>query len=123
MVQNDSPGYSPMNQACSEIIDDIEDLISSQDIQPKQRYANKKNVVIRAKRKEAQATSPAVEKPIYESVVPGTQSIYVKTWGCSHNNSDSEYMSGILAEYGYNLTADKDNADLWLLNRYNSNRL
>jgi len=34
----------------------------------------------------------------------GTQSIYVKTWGCSHNNSDSEYMAGQLAAYGYTIT-------------------
>ena len=34
----------------------------------------------------------------------GTQSIYVKTWGCSHNNSDSEYMAGQLAAYGYIIT-------------------
>lgn len=27
-----------------------------------------------------------------ESFVPGTQSVWVKTWGCSHNTSDSEYM-------------------------------
>lgn len=36
---------------CSEIIDDIEDLISSQDITPKERYSNKKNVTVRVKRK------------------------------------------------------------------------
>lgn len=40
----------------------------------------------------------------------------MKTWGCSHNNSDSEYMAGALVSYGYNLTNNKDNADLWLLN-------
>jgi len=34
----------------------------------------------------------------------GTQSVYVKTWGCSHNNSDSEYMAGQLAAYGYIIT-------------------
>lgn len=33
--------------------------------------------------------------------VPGAQSIYVKTFGCSHNQSDSEYMMGILQAYGY----------------------
>lgn len=104
--------------ACNEIIDDIEDLISSQDIQPKQRYANKRNVVIRKKNNNAsgKTASPPPEKPIYESVVPGTQSIYLKTWGCAHNNSDSEYMAGILQSYGYNLTSDKDQADLILLN-------
>lgn len=36
--------------------------------------------------------------------------------GCAHNNSDSEYMAGQLAAYGYNLTSDKTIADLWLLN-------
>lgn len=104
--------------ACNEIIDDIEDLISSQDIQPKQRYANKRNVVIRKKNTNpsGKTASPPPEKPIYESVVPGTQSIYLKTWGCAHNNSDSEYMAGILQSYGYNLTSDKDQADLILLN-------
>ena len=30
--------------------------------------------------------------------------MYVKTWGCSHNNSDSEYMAGQLAAYGYKIT-------------------
>lgn len=40
----------------------------------------------------------------------------MKTWGCSHNNSDSEYMAGQLVQYGYNLTNKKDEADVWLLN-------
>lgn len=41
------------------------------------------------------------------SVIPGTQSIYVKTWGCSHNNSDGEYMAGQLAAFGYKITGMK----------------
>lgn len=110
--------------ACSEIIDDIEDLISSQDITPKERYANKKGVTVRARKRQTNKISAndsneathCNEPPILQSVVPGTQRIYVKTWGCAHNNSDSEYMAGQLATYGYNLTADKSNADLWLLN-------
>lgn len=48
--------------------------------------------------------------------VIGTQTIYVKTWGCAHNNSDSEYMAGLLAAHGYKLTEDKWQAQLWLLN-------
>lgn len=35
------------------------------------------------------------------SFVPGTQRIWVKTFGCSHNTSDAEYMMGCLAEQGY----------------------
>lgn len=53
------------------------------------------------------------------SHVPGTQSIFVKTFGCSHNQSDSEYMMGQLQSYGYRLLQDErdaDAADLWLVN-------
>ncbi|XP_052758922.1 threonylcarbamoyladenosine tRNA methylthiotransferase [Galleria mellonella] len=104
-----------MPGVCTEIIDDIEDLISSQDITPKERYASRKNVNARSKKREVKDTE-AAEKIILESVVPGTQTIYVKTWGCAHNNSDSEYMAGLLAAHGYPLTEDKWQAQLWLLN-------
>lgn len=69
--------------ACNEIIDDIEDLISSQDITPKERYANKKNVTVRSKRKANDAPEPkcTTDKQIHESIIPGTQKIYLKTWG------------------------------------------
>ncbi|XP_050351716.1 threonylcarbamoyladenosine tRNA methylthiotransferase [Nymphalis io] len=104
-----------MPGAVSEFIDDIEDLISSQDITPKERYASRKNVSVRSKKRENKEVE-SVEKIILESVVPGTQTIYVKTWGCAHNNSDSEYMAGLLAAQGYKLTEDKWQAQLWLLN-------
>ncbi|XP_055920065.1 threonylcarbamoyladenosine tRNA methylthiotransferase [Eupeodes corollae] len=103
-----------------EFIDDIEDLISADDIKPKERYTNKKNVTMRAKKRitigSTDPEPPPKEKIIYESVIPGTQTVFVKTWGCAHNNSDSEYMAGQLAAYGYNLTNNKEAADLWLLN-------
>ena len=51
-----------------------------------------------------------------ESNVPGVASIYVKTWGCTHNSSDSEYMAGQLAAYGYKIVENELDADLWLLN-------
>ncbi|CAH0730066.1 unnamed protein product, partial [Brenthis ino] len=104
-----------MPGAVSEFIDDIEDLISSQDITPKERYASRKNVSVRSKKRVNQEVE-SVEKIVLESVVPGTQTIYVKTWGCAHNNSDSEYMAGLLAAHGYKLTEDKWQAQLWLLN-------
>ncbi|XP_030874026.1 uncharacterized protein LOC102736312 [Leptonychotes weddellii] len=40
----------------------------------------------------------------------------MRTWGCSHNNSDGEYMAGQLAAYGYEITENASDADLWLLN-------
>ncbi|XP_017780309.1 PREDICTED: threonylcarbamoyladenosine tRNA methylthiotransferase [Nicrophorus vespilloides] len=98
--------------ACNEIIDDIEDLISAQDITPKERYSNRKAVKVKAKKR----TENEVNAPPIVGDVPGTQTVYVKTWGCAHNSSDSEYMAGQLASYGYKLTQEKDQADLWLLN-------
>ncbi|XP_067634076.1 threonylcarbamoyladenosine tRNA methylthiotransferase [Eurosta solidaginis] len=107
-------------------IEDIEDLISEEDVKPNDRYKNKKSVSVRPKKcikaacdgdAEGNAPKPPPpERKIYESVIPGTQTVYVKTWGCAHNNSDSEYMAGQLAAYGYNLTKSKEDADLWLLN-------
>ena len=51
--------------------------------------------------------------------IPGSQKIYIKTWGCSHNVSDSEYMAGLLIKDGYQVTLNEsecNNADLWILN-------
>lgn len=62
-----------MPGAVSEIIDDIEDLISSQDITPKERYSSRKNVSVRSKKRENKVTEP-VEKIILESIVPGNLS-------------------------------------------------
>lgn len=104
-----------MPAPCEDIIEDIEDLIASQDITPKERYSSRKHITIRPKRRK-QAQEEVSQPPILSSIIPGTQTIYVKTWGCTHNNSDTEYMAGQLALYGYNLSDDKLKADLWLLN-------
>ena len=40
--------------------------------------------------------------------ISGTQTVYVKTWGCCHNSSDSEYMAGQLAAEGYTITGNTD---------------
>ncbi|GLT27083.1 hypothetical protein SLA2020_021110 [Shorea laevis] len=48
--------------------------------------------------------------------IPGTQTIYIKTFGCSHNQSDSEYMAGQLSAFGYALTDNPEEGDLWLIN-------
>lgn len=55
-------------------------------------------------------------EPVFGDNIPGTQTIYIKTWGCAHNSSDTEYMAGQLAAYGYKLTENKNEANLWLLN-------
>ncbi|KAH9516819.1 Threonylcarbamoyladenosine tRNA methylthiotransferase, partial [Dermatophagoides farinae] len=52
----------------------------------------------------------------YQNFLPAKYSIYVHTWGCTHNSSDSEYMMGILAQNGYQIVQDKEKAQLWILN-------
>lgn len=42
--------------------------------------------------------------------------MFIKTYGCSHNISDSEYMAGLLADYGFNIVDSMDSADVCLLN-------
>ena len=44
---------------------------------------------------------------------PDAKSVYVHTFGCSHNMSDGETMKGLLAAGGYNVTTNKKEADVW----------
>ncbi|RKX36303.1 MAG: tRNA (N6-isopentenyl adenosine(37)-C2)-methylthiotransferase MiaB, partial [Thermotogae bacterium] len=42
--------------------------------------------------------------------------VYVKTYGCQMNLSDTEVISGILAKNGFSITQDLDDADIAILN-------
>ena len=55
-------------------------------------------------------------KEKFEEVVPGKAKVFVKTYGCSHNISDSEYMAGLLQDYGFTLVESVDEADACLIN-------
>ncbi|OQR77917.1 threonylcarbamoyladenosine tRNA methylthiotransferase-like [Tropilaelaps mercedesae] len=89
--------------------DDIEDL-NFGDLQGPRR---RESVVPKIIRRNG---TPTQEKFEGDSFVPGHQRIWVKTWGCSHNSSDSEYMAGMLAAAGYRIVSDRSDAHLWLLN-------
>jgi threonylcarbamoyladenosine tRNA methylthiotransferase CDKAL1 len=115
--------------SCEEVVvDDIEDILKQEpvdgeygeyddiDTEDFSRAYNKAFIVPRVlKRKKKPITienendettvssEPVVYNPVLQSNAPGSASIYVKTWGCTHNNSDSEYMAGQLAAYGYKL--------------------
>ena len=75
-------------------LDDIEDIISLG--REETKYDNK--VLPRSLRKRG-----CNEEPRCDSFIPGTHSVYVKTWGCTHNTSDGEYMAGLLASKGYTI--------------------
>ncbi|CAD5123594.1 unnamed protein product [Dimorphilus gyrociliatus] len=90
-------------------IEDIEDVITADSLDSNNQLKKTSyNIVKRQISLE--------ETPHVDSFVPGLHKIYLKTWGCSHNNSDSEYMAGLLSKAGYDLTNNKDEADLCLLN-------
>uniref|UniRef100_A0A9J7ZFJ5 tRNA-t(6)A37 methylthiotransferase n=1 Tax=Cyprinus carpio carpio TaxID=630221 RepID=A0A9J7ZFJ5_CYPCA len=102
-----------MASACDSPVDDIEDMVTSHDPTPHERQFARRNIVPRPRKHKLQ---PAGEELQTDSVIPGTQKIWVRTWGCSHNSSDGEYMAGQLAASGYKITENPADADLWLLN-------
>jgi len=102
-------------------VEDIEDIIGVNDVAPKNRYKNKPLMVPKVRKfklnkqdqEESKNQTVNTENANFSQ---GFASVYVKTWGCAHNSSDSEYMAGQLAAQGYKITQEKDVADLWLLN-------
>ncbi|KAK2724156.1 hypothetical protein QYM36_000871, partial [Artemia franciscana] len=109
--------FAPDLPQC-DILDDIEDILPEDDT----KRIRPHKVTLRAKRNKKPKKEITGElNNEYEEVelplnVPGTGKIFVKTWGCAHNSSDSEYMAGQLAAYGYVITENKEEANLWLLN-------
>ncbi|KAE8598060.1 hypothetical protein XENTR_v10016706 [Xenopus tropicalis] len=103
-----------MPAACESLLDDIEDIVSATDPKPHDRQNARQNIVPRARKRNKNKIQE--EEPPADSTIPGTQKIWIRTWGCSHNNSDGEYMAGQLAAYGYSITEQPEQADLWLLN-------
>ena len=84
-------------------IDDIEDLTTNLSGEDVARERSRRDLPPRVKKVKSNKFC-ADQRFEAESVIPGTQKIFVKTWGCSHNNSDSEYMAGQLASFGYIIT-------------------
>uniref|UniRef100_A0A8C0GA67 tRNA-t(6)A37 methylthiotransferase n=1 Tax=Chelonoidis abingdonii TaxID=106734 RepID=A0A8C0GA67_CHEAB len=105
-----------MPAACDSLLEDIEDIVSAQDVKPHDRQFARKNVVPKVRKRNSQKNVQADDDPPSDSIIPGAQKIWIRTWGCSHNNSDGEYMAGQLASYGYKITENAAEADLWLLN-------
>lgn len=105
--------YFVMPAACDPDVADIEDIANSPEMITDRSIPSRKMVMPRVRKRHKNVITPPV---LADSYIPGTQKIYLKTWGCSHNNSDGEYMAGQLATYGYTITDSKEEADLWVLN-------
>ena len=92
--------------SCDQGLDDIEDIVHADDLTPEDRINNRRHVTTHTRRTNG-THLPDDEAPIADSIIPGTQTIFIKTWGCTHNNSDSEYMAGQLAAFGYRITTSE----------------
>ncbi|KAM6444692.1 threonylcarbamoyladenosine tRNA methylthiotransferase [Rhynochetos jubatus] len=105
-----------MPAACDSVLEDIEDIVSAEDLKPHDRQFVRKNIFPKVRKRNSEKNIQTDDDPPSESIIPGVQKIWIRTWGCSHNNSDGEYMAGQLAAYGYKITDNSAEADLWLLN-------
>lgn len=103
--------------SCSVGLKDIEDFTNEIIDGPRKEKPEISNVKRKIKPSKALPDSQETEfEKEFIQNVPGTQKIYVKTFGCAHNMSDSEFMMGQLAEYGYTLVGSINEADLILIN-------
>ncbi|XP_060726998.1 threonylcarbamoyladenosine tRNA methylthiotransferase [Tachysurus vachellii] len=102
-----------MPSACDTLVDDIEDMVSSSQPASLQRSSSRQSVIPRVRKRKDLTANEELQA---DSVIPGTQKVWMRTWGCSHNSSDGEYMAGQLAASGYKMTDDPSEADVWLLN-------
>ncbi|KAI4904065.1 hypothetical protein NFI96_033891 [Prochilodus magdalenae] len=104
-----------MPSACESLIDDIEDMVSSNDPTSLQRQFSRQSVVPRVRKRKEHT---AAEELQADSIIPGMQKVWMRTWGCSHNNSDGEYMAGQLAASGYKMTGTLKTCCVCILARY-----
>lgn len=59
---------------------------------------------------------PAKILPLQKFLTMATRKLFIETYGCQMNVADSEVVAAILAQEGYQLTREKEEADLVLIN-------
>uniref|UniRef100_A0A803TJG0 MTTase N-terminal domain-containing protein n=1 Tax=Anolis carolinensis TaxID=28377 RepID=A0A803TJG0_ANOCA len=93
-----------MSAFCNSLLEDIEDIVSAHDPKPHDRQFAKQSIVPKVRKHHSQKNVEVDDDPPSDSIIPGVQKIWIRTWGCSHNSSNGEYMAGQLAAYGYRIT-------------------
>ena len=90
-------------------MDDIEDLGASVGDLDQPENRGREGVTVRHRRRHAATTANGFSSEVCEqqgqggtedASLPGLGLVFLKTWGCSHNVSDGEYMAGQLQAYG-----------------------
>ena len=90
---------SPLSEECDRCLLDFQFLCAACDLSHDKRNA---------------PTTPFRSECFWN---PDAKTVYVRTFGCSHNISDGETMKGVLAQGGYNITTNKEEADVWYSTR------
>ena len=83
---------------------DIEDLVGAPEREVTAPLIIPKKIRKRTAHTETKHLCDTRQENAEKGQIPGRASIYIKTFGCAHNMSDSEYMQGILESYGYSFT-------------------
>jgi len=95
---------------------DIEDIGENGDVRDDSAFKRGKVTSRKHQRKDKLVKVDNVET---DSVFGRGQTVYMRTWGCTHNTSDTEYMAGQLAEAGFRVSlkdSERLKAQVWLLN-------
>ncbi len=92
----------------------LEDVISSKNNNKQQQHQLNKNKKVNTSKIQKKTKKEEEEKNSKSN--ENKKKIFVKTFGCSHNASDSEYMIGILSQEGYEIVDNLEDSDLTIIN-------
>jgi len=86
-------------------MDDIEDMGASVDVaddidRVRTSVTLRRHGRLSGANSEEKKSATPQEGGTEDGSVPGVGLVWLRTWGCSHNVSDSEYLAGQLASYG-----------------------
>jgi len=96
---------------------DIEDIGDQGDV--RDDASLKRGKVTSRKHKRKDGALDKGDQVETDSIFGRGQTVYMRTWGCTHNTSDTEYMAGQLAEAGFRVSlkdSERLKANVWLLN-------
>jgi len=96
---------------------DIEDIGDQGDVRDDATF--KRGKVTSRKHKRKDGALDKGDQVETDSIFGRGQTVYMRTWGCTHNTSDTEYMAGQLAEAGFRVSlkdSERLKANVWLLN-------
>ncbi|SCM23706.1 radical SAM protein, putative [Plasmodium chabaudi chabaudi] len=103
-------------------VEDINNLNDRMDYNVVQIKKKKKHINIMNRKKQNIINDEDDNTVIYNNfnennvIIPENYNIYFKSFGCAHNSSDSEFMMGLLSNYGFQFVKNIDDCDICIVN-------